>query len=310
MMQLLLDNYQPKRPYATNDYSAGLYQRDLETALTMKHIETAPKAYQNVICVDLDTPDAARFLQDTIGDEKIAVPNFLVENPDTTHAHAVWLLAFGASSERTQQFAKDIRTKMTIAAGGDLAYNNRTMRNPLLHPTQILTDHLYTFEELNAMVKDVQLPKRNTDGRANPDMLAHGRNTKTFELLRHFAYANWYAYASRDNMNGYQIAVTEKAYEINATHEQALAPAEIDATVRSVMRFVGKHFSMKDFKAIQSHRGVKSGNARREMARLKYVAVKEHMAVGFSQKEACEVLELNYTSVRTSFKNWQEMFDN
>lgn len=305
-MQTFLENYKPKRPFATNDYSKGLYQHDRDSALKMRHIETAPKAYRNMITLDLDIPDAARFLQDIIGDEQIATPNFIVENPDTTHAHATWILGIGASGEKPQAFMEDVRKKMTIRAGGDLGYNNRTMRNPLYFPTQQLTDELYTLEFLNSLVKDVKLPKRNTDKRANPDMLAMGRNTATFELLRHFAYANWYAF--HETPAAYEAAITEKAHEINCTHESALPPTEINATVKSVIRWVNKNFSIKDFLAIQAARGRKSGNARRQTAQEKFIAVTASMSVGMTMKDACEGLEINYNSFRASFKKYKEMF--
>lgn len=305
-MQLFLENYKPKRPYATNDYATGLYQRDKETALSMRHIETSPRAYQNTITLDVDVPDARWHLLNLIEDEKIPVPNFITENPDSSHAHATFILKYGVSGDKPKDYAKDVRTRLTIAASADLAYNNRTFRNPLYFPTQTMTNHLYSLEELNAMVQDVQLPKRNTDGRADPEKLAHGRNAATFELLRHFAYANWYAF--RNNPAGYAVAIAEKANEINCTHETALQPAEINATVTSVIRFVNKKFSEKDFIAIQSFRGKKSGRARLTTAEWKYNAVTASMAEGMTMKDACEGLDINYNSYRAALKKYREIF--
>jgi hypothetical protein len=305
-MQLFLENYKPKRPYATNDYSTGLYQRDRETALSMKHIETSPRAYQNTITLDVDIPDARWHLLNLIEDEKIPAPNFITENPNTEHAHATYLLKFGVSGEKPQAYAKDVRTRLTIAASADLAYNNRTFRNPLYFPTQTMTDRLYTLEDLNDLVKDVQLPKRNTDHRADPEKMAHGRNAGTFELLRHFAYANWYAF--RNNSAGYEAAIMEKAFEINCTHEKALPPSEVITIVASVIRFVNKNFSEADFIAIQSARGVKSGKARRLFAEWKYNAVTASMAEGMTMKDACEGLNINYSSYRAAKKKYEEWF--
>jgi hypothetical protein len=308
-MQLLLDNYKPNRPFATNDYSAGLYQHNKSTALGMKHIETAPRAYQNVMVLDFDLPDADMHIQDLIGEEKMATPNLIVinENHDR-HAHAVFFFEYGASTDRTQSYLDAIRKKTTFNTGADMAYSNRTFRNPLMHPTQILTDHLYTFEEMMNMVKDVHVPSRNTDSKADVDMLALGRNARTFELLRHFAYGNWWNY--RNNPAGYEIALMEKAHEINCTHEQALPLSEVKATVASVIRYVNKTFSVKKFLARQSALGIKSGEARRKLAFMKYTAVTESMAAGISMKDSCEGLGINYASYRASLKKYKEMFEN
>lgn len=308
-MQLLLDNYKPNRPFATNDYAAGLYQHNKSDALGMKHIETAPRAYQNVMVLDFDMPDADMHIQDLIGEEKMATPNLVVinENHDR-HAHAVFFFEYGASTDRTKSYLDAIRKKTTINTGADLAYNNRTFRNPLMHPTQILTDHLYTFEEMMNMVKDVQIPRKSKVEIDDIDMLALGRNTGTFALLRHFANANFNAY--HGNRAGYEVAIMEKAHEINCTHEKALPVSELQGIVASVLRFVYKHYSRTNFLNRQSALGRKSGESRRGTAFEKYVAVTESMAVGMTMKEACEGLDINYASFRASHKKYKEMFDN
>lgn len=300
--EMFLEHYSPRQPLSTNDFSKGLFKRDRSEALNMKYIETAPKAYKNLLVLDFDIPEADRALLNLIEEDKVSTPNFCVINPATSHLHAAYILKVGANSEKAQKFAKDVFIKMKVKSGSDMGYTGRTFRNPLAttwHQSYVMRETPYTLEELNALVKDTPKPRRGTENLIKEEVASLGRHNFLFENVRVFAYRNW---AKFHSTGMFEILVEEKAWELNAGFSKPIPRADVQSTIRSILSFISDEFSVYDFQNIQRARARKSVKKRNWIADVKVIDVWTAVQEGLSKAEACQLLDINYKAFMNTYK--------
>lgn len=302
VQSILNETYLPRYPRVSNNPAIeGLKSVKREKALSggFKFIETTPKTLRNYIALDLDIEQAERRIKSLAWDDEIIPePNIITINPVSSHAHVLYLLASPVGTEKGLEFFDSVRRGLNRLAGGDLAYRGRIMRNPLEHPSELITDHLYTLAEL--MTPGVQEAAKVAKKEAAERVIKSetlGRNEFLFESLRRFSYK-----AIREvgfNETRFLQAVELKAMEINELNfDEKLPWSEVKATVRSVSKWVLKKFSKVEFSERQSFRSQQRwGNTKAERAAV-VLAMKEE---GASWEEMGEVLKSSPEAARRTY---------
>ena len=306
---LFVNNWLPRYPMATNHWRDGvkIYRRN--EALTMTHIELAPKAIQNWFVMDFDVPDAEAHMYTLLNKENIPAPNMNVVNPSTGHLHSWYLLEHPVSGDKALKLRKDLTKKASIAWQADANYVNRFARNPFTHHTEILHNETTSLRSLWDALNHVTLPERAKKNINLSEVNTEGmkRNSTLFELLRVFTYSNFKAF--RTNKEMFLMVVAEKAFELNLEyfHSNPLPNQEVEKTVYSIVNWTYKTFTA-NFSKTQKRRNAKSVAVRQAKAEEKYQNIKVYLEAGISLRDTCETLSLNYESVRKSLKKWEELY--
>lgn len=290
-----LDLYNPRFPVATNNFENGLKTKRRDTALKMRWVQTHTEHAPNLLVLDFDDENAEWTLKGLVEEEGvIPQPNFQTLNPASNHIQAGYFIEGFAGKAKTNKFFKDIHKKLKIVSNTDYAYGNYTMRNPL-HPYQVTTwgtDHLYSLSELSEYTKGVRLPSANKGAQIPSE--AWGRNHGTFEALRKYAYSLYVKLKFKDD-NFFEIAIYEKALELNASWAEALPLNEVRSIARSVYKWVIKNFTAEQFSKKQTYRINQRWNGQGETTAAKMLAYRE---AGFKIKEIAEAEGMTINAVK------------
>ena len=256
--RLFIREYLPTRPLASNNLSEGLWRHSKAQALEEKRfIETSPKGYTNFLVFDIDAEDAdLRIKEACFDDEQVPAPNWISLNPASGHAHTGYILKSPVGTPKGQAYLRHVQEGLRRGLGGDRAYRGRITRNPAQHPTEWLTEKLWTLKELEAGI-DANLLESTYAPRAKKgSIVVNGRNDALFESLRGHAYAS---YRRLDyNSEALRSELHERALELNLSDfETPLSSTEVLNIVRSIHRFTISNFSKEEFSRIQSARARK-----------------------------------------------------
>ena len=261
--QWALDVLLPYRPHATDDLSAGQYRMSRESALLMRYIEHSPHALLGALVVDCDHPDAAMRAFQKPADHP--QPNWVAQTttgPHAGRAHLGWWLAAPVcrtDSARLQplRLAQRVEAGLRTSVGGDFAYGGQLTKNPISPHWDTIygPGQPYALADLLTIHTPRQMPRR-------PDRAAGlGRNVTMFDTARAWAYRSWWHFhdgPARD----WELAVLQQCRTINDTFASPLPFAEVQATTRSIGRWVWRNFTTDTrdaFLATQARRGMKGG---------------------------------------------------
>lgn len=265
----------PHRPYAADGFDQGVHQMRRERALTKRHVQANPPALSNLLVVDIDHNDAVmRSMWDRDGWR----PNWVAENPDNGHAHAIW--AISEPVVRTEYgrrkplaYAAAVTEGLRRSVDGDQSYSGFMMKNPAHTSWNTLQGSTKSYElsELEHHLSDVGfMPPREWRRSKRVKVNGLGRNCTLFETARTWAYReirhHW------GDPRGLAEAVELAALQMNVdAFDEPLPSREAIACARSVSRWIitrsklwskGPDAYEKDFKKIQSARGKKSAAKR------------------------------------------------
>lgn len=269
----------PLWPLASDDLRAGVYRVSREAALGKRYIEANPHAISNLLVVDIDHPDA---LLRAMWDRHDWLPNAVVENPHSGHAHAVWALSEPVTRteyarRKPLAYAASVTEGLRRSVDGDTGYSGLLTKNPEHEDwaTYWLTDHLYALDELATHLTEtghMPAPSWRRTRRKNPVGL--GRNCALFESARTWAYRevrnHW------GDTTGLATAIEATAHTLNAEFSEPLPRNEVHHLAASISRWITTRSDMwrhgpavyeATFVAIQSARGRKSAEAKRQRAK-------------------------------------------
>lgn len=258
----------PRYPYVTDSFAEGLWREKRAQALSRRYVELNPKALTNMLCVDIDGPDAllrAGWCTDYR-------PNWVVENPLNGHAHAIWLLA--SPIPRTQYahrkpvaYAHAITEGLRISVDGDAGYSGLITKNPL-HASWTayqLHNEPYSLDELkDALEADGCMPGarwRKTKRRAVTGL---GRNCTLFDSARLWAYREVRNHFGRPE--SLARAVLAHVVELNSEFPEPLPAKEAEQIADSITGWIVRESRLwadgpavyeATFTAMQSARGRK-----------------------------------------------------
>lgn len=269
----------PRRPLATDDPTTGLTRTSRTLALDRRLIETNPAALTSLLAVDVDHPDA---LIRALWDRADWLPTVVTENPTSGHAHAIWALTAPVATteyahRRPLALAAAVTEGLRRSVDGDPAFGGLITKNPLNGnwSTHWVTSHTYGLNELAGHLDDADLMPPTSWRRArrrNP--IGLGRNCTIFETARTWAYRE--ARHHWGDPDGLHRAITSTVRDLNQNFSDPLPSSETRAIATSIHKWITtKSRIWKDgpatyeatFITIQSARGKKSGQKRRDISR-------------------------------------------
>ena len=269
----------PRRPLATDDPTTGLTRTSRTLALDRRLIETNPAALTSLLAVDVDHPDA---LIRALWDRADWLPTVVTENPGNGHAHAIWALTAPVATteyahRRPLALAAAVTEGLRRSVDGDPAFGGLITKNPLNQDwiAHWVTSHTYGLNELAGHLDDADLMPPTSWRRArrrNP--IGLGRNCCLFETARTWAYRE--ARHHWGDPDGLHRAITSIVRDLNQNFSEPLPSSETRAIATSIHKWITtKSRIWKDgpatyeatFITIQSARGKKSGQKRRDISR-------------------------------------------
>lgn len=269
----------PRRPLATDDPITGLTRTSRTLALDRRLIETNPAALTSLLAVDVDHPDA---LIRALWDRADWLPTVVTENPTSGHAHAIWALTAPVATteyahRRPLALAAAVTEGLRRSVDGDPSYGGLITKNPLNQDwiAHWVTNHTYGLRELAGHLDDADLMPPTSWRRArrrNP--IGLGRNCCLFETARTWAYRE--ARHHWGDPDGLHRAITSTVRDLNQNFSDPLPSSETRAIATSIHKWITtKSRIWKDgpatyeatFITIQSARGKKSGQKRRDISR-------------------------------------------
>ena len=260
----------PRYPYVTDSFTEGLWREKRDKALSRRYVELNPKALTNMLCVDIDGPDALL----RAGWCTSYRPNWVVENPVNGHAHAIWLLA--SPIPRTQYahrkpvaYAHAITEGLRIAVDGDKGYSGLITKNPLHASWEAYQFHTrpYGLDELkSALETDECMPEPSWRKTKRRNVTGLGRNCSIFDSARLWAYREVRNHFGKPE--SLERAVMAHVAELNDEFPEPLPAKEAEQIAQSIDGWIVRESSLwadgpavyeANFVAIQSARGRKGG---------------------------------------------------
>lgn len=269
----------PRRPLATDDPTTGLTRTSRTLALDRRLIETNPAALTSLLAVDVDHPDA---LIRALWDRSDWLPTVVTENPTSGHAHAIWALTAPVATteyahRRPLALAAAVTEGLRRSVDGDPAFGGLITKNPLNGnwSTHWVTSHTYGLRELAGHLDDADLmPPASWRRARRKNPVGLGRNCCLFETARTWAYRE--ARHHWGDPDGLHRAITSTVRDLNQNFSDPLPSSETRAIATSIHKWITtKSRIWKDgpatyeatFITIQSARGKKSGQKRRDISR-------------------------------------------
>lgn len=290
----------PKRPYCANDLSKGLLIRSLEKALEYNYIQLNPPAKQHYLIFDIDKKAAAIEWEYS----KIAPPNYVVINPNTTHGHAVYKLETPVVTTQNGKleplrYAAAIELAYTTELGADLGYSGLISRNPYQNPVRHIHSDQYSLFEL----EDYLPHPLSHYKRPLAPINGLGRNVTLFDDVRAWAYTAIRLYRTGSRPRLYDVwlkEVTEYTERKNSQFMNPLAYSEVKATARSIAKFCWKHDPQAEqqFLMRQAERGRLGGKAKGLANAAKRIQAVEMSLQGMTQTEIALELGVHRNTVR------------
>lgn len=263
----LFEQRLPRRPYCTDDLTAGLSIRDPRTASRARYIQAQPPWLRCWIIMDIDRPGAALAWDDA----HLPEPAWSAMNPETGHAHLAWgldapVLLGQHDRAKPMRYLAAVEAAMRAKLEADSGYSGLITKNPGHSAWRVAWGRrLYDLPELQEWL---ELPKYVT--RRKPERVGVGRNVDTFDHLRYHAYRSkrWWL---REHGAGSYVHWQAWLYQhaLDYTHAEHPTPLDYREThwiARSVAHWVWTRFdpdaSDKRFSALQSGRGRNGGRPR------------------------------------------------
>jgi hypothetical protein len=266
----------PHRPYCTDDLGYGIRIRDKVSALRKRYVQVNPPATVGYLVFDVDREGAA-FAWD---DRNLLPPSWTATNPENGHAHIAYavrtpVVRTDAGRQKPLAFLAAVQDAMTVHLDADPGYAMFVTKNPLSPAWRVVTYNgaVYDLEQLAECV-DLTLARKK------PRLLVSGlgRNCDLFDNLRHRAYREVIAFREGGCYQTWWRFILDTARKLN-TYAQPLPTSEVQATARSVAKWVWRRFgqgaAVDRFIDRQKARQRRSAAARRGQTSARVVAAVE-----------------------------------
>ena len=297
-----------RRPYCTDDPSAGLRIRSSGAALRHSHIQANSPALRWRLVFDVDRPGAVFSAEDG----GVATPNWIAENPKNGHAHLAYeisipLVTSDAGRADPLRFAAAIEHSYMAALGADRGYVGLICKNPLHDKWRTFVQREEAYD-LGELAEWVTLPNKIPKRQLAESPL--GRNISVFDRLRQWAYRNVKNY---DDAVEWKFVCDMQAMAFNQTFSVQLPQNEIAHISKSVSKWTWTRFDTEAsdarFKALQAYRGTLSGRSRAVNADARAIEVAEMALQGMTQQAIALALNISQKTVsnhlrRTNYRSF------
>jgi len=270
----------PFKPYCTDDLSAGVYVRPAGTALKKAYIQVDPPGRVSVLVFDVDRGCAVLSWDDA----GLPLPSWTAQSPDSGRAHIAYVLdspVWTAYSARAARYAEAIYRAYRDRLNADPGYARLITKSPWSSSWRVTAwrSEPYDLAELAEYVDPGRHVRRHT-----ASLGGLGRNSDTFDTLRHWSYAAIRGYWRPGGYDAWHAAVLDecerRAAAVCLEHAKGPLPwSEIRATAKSVARWTWKHLSPAGWADLierthtperQAARGRASGKSRRQGTALEH----------------------------------------
>jgi len=300
----------PRRPYCTDDLSAGLRIRSLRQALEHRYIQANPPHLRVWSIHDCDYEGAGIAWE--LAD--LPPPSWAAINRENAHAHLVYglsapvLVDHLSARDAPMRYLAAIESAMREVLRADAGYSGLITKNPK-HPDWKLYRGPRLGYELSELAEalewigvDIRKHRPNTAKAAEQAGL--GRNCCLFDRLRHWAYVAVRAYraerkAGREAWNRWMAACNTRALEYNGDFRYPLDGREVWWVARSVARWVWHRDAQaeKDFLVRQAEKGRKGGVAKGLANEDKRESARRMRDQGMTQREIAAALGVSQPTV-------------
>lgn len=306
------EQWLPKRPYATDRLSDGIWREPRRQAMGRRYIEVNPPAFVNVLPLDLDHSDAA--LRVLSSNRNHPIPNLIAESPSNGHAHALWVLKTPVvrteyGRRKPLAYAAAVGEGLRRAVSGDRGYSGLMTKNPLHSDWGVtwIRAEPWTLDEMAKRLGN-HMPERGWHRTARPaDIAGLGRNCSLFDSTRLWSYQQFHHF--HDDWFGFQAAVHQHIEELNGEFPCPLPIRETRSIAKSISQWTFRHFdpdaSRERFIAIQAARGRRSGTVRHEKAVNRWAEVKGMRDTGLTYQEIGDRLGISKRAVEGLIRRGQ-----
>ncbi|WP_223956844.1 LuxR C-terminal-related transcriptional regulator, partial [Aeromonas caviae] len=170
----------------------------------------------------------------------------------------------------------------------------------------------YTLDYLAEFCPDKELAAYSRRSRKEASGL--GRNVALFDNVREWAYSAVREYWRPNGYDAWAEAVRATCDSANAFGLEQGGPlplSEVKATAKSIARWVWRHFTPSEFRAIQATRGAKGGKVSKGGGRPSKASellpeVLRLKAQGYSNRDIAEDLQISAGSVSNYLRRARE----
>lgn len=266
----------PRRPYCTNDLSAGLRIRSLRQALEHRYIQANPPHLRVWSIHDCDYEGAGIAWELA----ELPPPSWVAINRENAHAHLVYglsapvLVDHLSARDAPMRYLAAIESAMREVLRADAGYSGLITKNPK-HPDWKLYRGPRLGYELSELAESlewigVDIRKHRPNTAKAAEQAGLGRNCCLFDRLRHWAYVAVRAYRAErkagqiEAWNRWMSACNTRALEYNGDFRYPLDGREVWWVARSVAKWVWQRDAQaeRDFRARQASKGRKGGLAK------------------------------------------------
>ena len=303
----LFVNSLPKRPYCMVEKGRGVVIRDVSQALKLPYIQPNQPNSKTWLMFDVDRRTSPEQITD---DLNLPAPNLFIQNPQNGHAHVLYSLDVAvhhneSSSRHAIRFAAAVDCALSSAMGADAGYVGLITKNPVHERWRTYQGSAMPYS-LGELSDYVDLKPYN-DKRKHLPEVGLGRNCTLFDKTRTWAYqarrnGEW------QDFNQWAGAVLDKGMTYNHVFSQPLPLSEVKAVAKSIAKWVWANITPQAFARIQSARGRKSGESRRQGRLFKLSRAMQLLDDGYTQVEVAAMLEVSDRQIRTWIKTGSEPY--
>lgn len=257
--------WQLRAPYATDKLSEGVWRQTRAEAITRRYVQLNSSRLVWCIVVDVDHSDGDQ-AADLAG---LPEPSWVAVNPFNNHAHVAYVLEVPVcrselAHEKPLRFLARVEAGLTAALSGDRSYAGLLTKNPVhtsWATSWAASEGVYTLQELSCAL-GAHMPRQLPRSAANSHGL--GRNCTMFREVREWAYRAVKRYWE-DGYDDWHAMVRDYALAFNQSFPVPLPASEVDATAKSIARWVWQRFTPEQFSEIQQARSAKAAEKRRKI---------------------------------------------
>lgn len=254
----------PHRPYCTDELGYGVCIRSKESALRKRYVQANPPATVGYLVFDVDREGAAFAWEQY----NLPPPSWAAVNPENGHAHLAYavqtpIVRTNAARLEPLRFMAAIQDAMTVQLHADPGYAMFLTKNPLSSAWRVLSHEnaVYDLQHLADYV-DLSLAKKKQRALVN----GLGRNCDLFDNLRRRAYREVAGFREGGCYQTWWRFILDAARKLNS-YNQPLPDSEVQATARSVAKWVWRHFgqgaAVERFRDRQKGRQKRSAGVRK-----------------------------------------------
>lgn len=256
----------PKKPFCKDEKEDIQLVRPLSSAMRRRYIQANPPALRLWMLFDVDRAGGAMAWDDA----HLPEPAWVAMTPHNSHAHLSWgieapVLLDDPERQKPLRYLTAIERAYAAALEADPSYAGHLTKNPTHSDWRTLWGKrwLYSLDELAEYV-DLNKYKARV---ARQEEVGLGRNCELFEWLRKWAYREVRGYKAAGGKGVYvwwEKACRDAALQRNGDFRVPLPLPEVSHTAKSVARWTWRNFSLEGFSRVQSARGKRSGEVRRQ----------------------------------------------